>query len=200
MARSFFTWMTLTKNQNSDQYTREVVEWLENWMRTNTFSRYRKSKTVVENYTLGVKDLSTLLRVSEKTAKEARLLVSKELFQIFGEDFFTVLSEKSENSRKEIQNRLNFVESSYGIENIRTDVVLKVKTQGKEKGTKERIRVEDCAREILFLKRNTVHSLHDELNDLDLVKLNYLLEMLEGTAGEHKDKLALVNFLRGEIS
>lgn len=197
MARSFFRSLVVARQEAEQVQNSEVlsvIDWVEKWMKTTPFSTYKKKNIITDNYELSNRELSFQLGITEKSAKEVRLALSRELFQIFGSDFFQVLTSGTEEGRKETQRRINFAVSSFGVESIRKDVIIALK---KSNVAEFPANIESCESEVDFLKRNTVSSLESELSELNIGKLKYLVSLLEGNSRNYKDKVELTQTLGG---
>lgn len=200
MARSFFTSLRVEREyaeKTNNKETLLILDWIEDWMISTPFSSYKKVKTVLKNYGASNRDLALLLGVAEKTAKDARLSVSKELFGLFGSDFFHVLRDNSEQAKKDIKNRINFVRSQFGLDNLRPDLLVQIRSVPANPVVLDSIKVSDCADELRFLKVNTTSSLSEGLSKLDMQKLHFLLELIEGNRGTQSDRVRIAKFLEG---
>ena len=201
MARSFFRHLQLERTAaavSNDLAKAEVIEWIEEWMRTSNFSSYRKAGIVLANYTASVSELALLLGIREASAKGVKLDLNKDLFDRFGRDFFDLLNDQSPAGRARLAARIESIKQGPGTRTLlRPDLLQAVnRSLPIDSVSDGQVELGDCVDEIHFLRSQSVAALDAGLQELSPVRLAYLIRLLDGEVGHYVDRERLAALLR----
>ena len=184
---SFYRAMKLAKEDIASKKDKPAGElWLrvKDFMVAGNFSKYKKagqlSKSILEGYSDSY--TARVLGVEESTVRVHINNLSKELYNLFGNDFFDLLKDYSTN-KKEIERRLTGVETvQLSSRDVLPEELLILITKSPRFGTsleKNDIDLSSCHAEISFLMRHSNSKLKSELSTLSIEKLNYLLDLID---------------------
>ena len=156
------------------------------------YSSVRSAPIVVSMITGGAstKDIALRLGITESTVRDKVGSVSRELYELFGKDFFEKFKSGNADEVTICENRLYTAVNSCRSSSYYVLDELKLHTNYAPKQSYEGILYEDCKSEIAFLLKYNKPSLVDDLNKLSKQKLNYLISLLDGK-GEEEDRYAL---------
>lgn len=173
------------------------------FVESGVYSSCAKASEMVELILKGYKtqELADYFCIAYNTAKNEKRKISMELWEIFPSDFFDKLYNFKEN-RDYINSCL------YSIENfevksekfIFSEVIMKVKRLKPTDGFEviEPSDVLSFTNEIDFLKLYSKIHLEDDLNGVDIVKVKYLLDVLDSKEGNTELRSKLLKELKGE--
>lgn len=202
MAPSFFSALTSAKQRakaEDDSKRLLFLQGVDDWLKNASFSRYKKAPIILNNYEASVAELAGLLGIRERSAKEARLDLSKELYSLLGRDFFDLVSSGSPLDFTEAEKRMSLVGVGVKAESlVRMDALRRIQEEVPDiQYDDSLVNLEDCQEEIKFLLENSTSALERRLGSLSPTKLGFLLSLLDGKVGSYQDRIAFVSRLRG---
>lgn len=138
----------------------------------------------------GIKEASVRWRETED--------LGKKLYSIFGYDFFDLMKDYSSNKKQ--VDRILFVATNSG--NNRSECIVSEVSnsimfamEGKE--LLEEIDISECRAELSFFAKHSISTLQKEMSELDVRKLEYLMRVLDGTAGTINDRYNFMCLMKG---
>ena len=169
---------------------------LVDYLKAGEYTSYRKIKDLVHWSWEGYSDkfIADSLSITESTLRVNSRTVSNDLYRIFGDDFFELLTDFSSN-KKELENRLELAKKlrNKAVNYIIRDVLEKVEDIN-DPGLSS-IKTYDCKKEIDFLQKYNLEELIQSLNKLDLRKIAYLRNVLNGVSGTMEERYYLLNLM-----
>ena len=146
-----------------------------------TFTNYKKVKTLLSYWGYPDNYVSKMTGMKGGTVRVARRNLSNELYELFGYDFFEVLSIGDKKALVDGKARLDLAKSGFSAENfLYRELIMKICSQAE---VDDSIDVKSCAPEIQFLVRHSKQNVERELSRLDVNKLAYLVRMLNNETG-----------------
>lgn len=142
-------------------------------------------------------DVEKATGINSNTVRSARKKMSKQLYEKFGYDFFQVITLGGKEGLIEGAYRLDLVKRNVSCWSFFSrDLIEKLVGNDKsDKGESLSYDLENCAVEIQFLLKYSNSRIDKELSVLDGKKLAYLLQVLDGTAGNTSDRVSLARSL-----
>jgi len=183
----FFRAMLLAKEdiaRRKDKPAGETYLKVRKFIEGGSYSTYKKADILATSVLGGYSDSYTArtLDVSETTLRVHKSNLSKELYILFGDDFFDLLRNYAEN-KKELLSRLNITStfnlSSRDILPEELLVVVSNLKVGEQKLTEKDIPISSCEKEISFLVRHSLTLAKKEIYSLDTRKLLYLIDIID---------------------
>lgn len=183
----FLRAMSLAKEdiaKRKDKPAGEAYLTLKKFLEQGSYSTYKKAGLLATHVLGGYSDSYTAraLDISEATLRVHKRNISIELYNLFGEDFFELLSNYTEN-KQEILNRLSIIStfnlSSRDILPEELLVILSSLKGGCNNLTDDDVSISACEREISYLVRHSLNLAKRELESLDTDKLIYLINLLD---------------------
>lgn len=182
---------------NRDYEAAKAYTRLEKFVRGCTYTSYKHRTQLVDMLLLGYKndDISSYLGIQPQTVRyHESVNLSKPLYEIFGRDFFTLFREYATNKR-EIDRRLYLAtRSDTSRLDYCTNTVLDLvnKLDGAYEPL-ESANLGDCTKELLFIIKHSKQSIEKEFDGLDVAKVEYLLRVLDGTAGTVDERFVFIS-------
>lgn len=167
----------ISKNENLYKLCYDV----KNYVMTGTFTRYKKAKILLSYWGETDSFTSTMTGMKESTIRVTRRNLSNELYELFGYDYFNVISTGADSAIAEGRYRFNLV-----IKDISADSFLYrelINSIVAEAEYNDDIDITSCALEIDFLIRHSKNRVEKELAMLNKDKLAYLIRMLNNESG-----------------
>lgn len=162
-----------------------------------SFSSYKKAGTISRLFLDGASDpfVALTLGISESTVRVQRRNLSKELYFLFGNDFFDILKELPA-SKVAVSRRIYLVESM----NKEPEELFFVEFLSLLKGSvlsvdTSEVDIKECGKEISFLVNNSRAFIGKELSALKPENLGYLLGVIEGNRGTESDRFNLLRLI-----
>lgn len=157
-------------------------------------SSYKKSGSLCELTIQGYSDeyISNLFNISESTLRVNKRILSNDLYKLFGNDFFDLLQDYKSNE-KELLKRLHIVRNLDICPESLFPSELLVKVKSRKYTPISSVDIKECKNEISFLLKHSIQQIDNDLNELDISKVNYLLEVLSNSKGSFSDRY---NFLK----
>lgn len=184
---SFYRAMKLAKEdiaKRKDKPAGEVWLRIKDFMVRGDFSKYKKAGQLSESILNGYSNSYTArsLGVEESTVRVHVGNLSKELYVLFGNDFFELLKDYGVN-KKEVNKRLSNIENiRLSSRDVLPEELLILITNSPNFSTSIEdgdINLSSCHPEVSFLMRHSIAKLKAEISLLDANKLNYLLNLID---------------------
>lgn len=182
-----------------DRAAADVYSSVERFLKEGHYSTYRKANELstmrLSNYS--EEAMAAQLGVNVGTVRTHTRNVSKELYQLFGTNFFDMLSNYADY-RLKVDGVLYRVkhQGDMAVTYVLPDVVSAVKDQSSTSGSYS---LNDCSQEIDFLRRYSRSFMFEALKEVDLGKLMYLLDILDGNKGSPDEWNTVISFVSGEV-
>ena len=189
----------ITKSR--DVEARDVWKEVQRFLESGEYSSYKKAGSLAKLTLAGHRDsyIARELGIEETTVRIHRRNTSKELFDLYGNDFFDLLSNYGDN-KKEINLRLSNIRN-LGIrasELIPEEIIASVSSSLIE--PIDDIDIRDCVSELKYLSRYSIASMKAGLRAQDLNKINYILDVINSNTGSPSDRqYALSVLMQKEI-
>lgn len=188
--------------EKKDRAAADVYILVKDFVESGKYSRCRRASELVTMQLRGYNDKNIAERynISTETVRVERRQISNELWSIFGLDFFDRLLNYREN--KEYINKCLMGIKSFDIRLAGTvlgEVIKESKfayndfENGFERSEVSAYNSEDMQDEVDFLRRYSYAFLEEDLKRVDLGKLHYLLEVLDGNKGTFIDRAELID-------
>lgn len=160
-----------------------------------SFSSYKKAQTLVSLVLDGnpMQRVAEIMGISEKSAYNQTIIVSNELFNLFGNDFLIKLKSYKEN-KEDIDSAIHRAKEhgKGSLEYIIPEVVSLVSS---EEVVSESYDIMECSTELTFLATYSKKAIRTGFKECNKSKLRYLLNVLDGKAGTTKDWASLTDWL-----
>lgn len=171
---------------------------LEKYVLGCKYSKYKYASVLVRMLLEGrsEQDISNTLGISESTIRyHESTSLSKKLYEIFGKDFFSLMKDYKENKR-DIDRRLFLAlrSDTSRYDYCMSDVISEVKKRIVEikDNLVEDFDIRDCADELAFISKYSLSNMRKDLSNLDLHKLEYLMQILDGEKGSVDERFNFV--------
>lgn len=171
---------------------------LEKYVLGCKYSKYKYASVLVRMLLEGrsEQDISNTLGISESTIRyHESTSLSKKLYEIFGKDFFSLMKDYKENKR-DIDRRLFLAlrSDTSRYDYCMSDVISEVKKRIVEikDDLAEDFDIRDCADELAFISKYSLSNMRKDLSNLDLHKLEYLMQILDGEKGSVDERFNFV--------
>lgn len=188
--KSFFRAMLDCKAKIYDKRDRpsaDIYSTVEKFLLEGNYSSYKNANTLAELKLKGYSDgiVASQLNISDATVRVHVRNVSNELYKLFGASFPEQLADYKNNTSavNAVMYRLKFLNrksTSY----IMPDVVSLIKDST---GGHREYDLNDCSQELDFLKRYSFDFLRGAVGNVDLEKLRYLVDVMDGVSGSSED-------------
>lgn len=195
--------------RNMDLLRREIVKtknkeqgdiWLEvkDFVLSGRYSSYKQCSELVEMVLSGYNDsyIARSFNIEEGTVRIHKRNISNELYAIYGKDFFELFDNFSSN-KKQIISRVSYAKCfDKGSNDLLPDIIsAMVSTSIGVEEPLDFIDLDSCHKEISFLVRHSLSKIKEEFKGLDILKLEYLIKVLNrksGTVNDRQELLALL--------
>ena len=176
--------------KNRDKGAAKVWVSVQKFMEDGSFSTYKKAGTLCRLEMTGYSDerIAEYLNIKETTLRVHKRNISIELFNLFGEDFFDLLSDYDRNSKELIlRTKIVCIKNDDINKLIPTEITSYI--DSKAVGLKDvDYSLSSCDDEISFVLRHSVSKLKTEMDLLDMRKLKYVLGLLRSECGTVRDR------------
>lgn len=159
------------------------------------YSGYRKAGTLAELTINGYSDtyIAAKLEINEGTVRVHRREISNELFRLFGDDFLALLADYS-NNVEEVEKRTDIVRNfNVHASDLIALEILEIANSYEFEPVQ--FKLSDCQDEIRFLKTHSRKEIRNNLKNLDINKLHYLISILDNSEGTPSDRCALLSIM-----
>lgn len=154
-----------------------------------TYTRRKHATDVIYYWTKESKDVAVLTGLKDGDIRGIKTQVSKQLFEIFGRDFFDKICNGSDEDFMDCHFKFKSVTNTkdayYFFPREYIDIIREDDVSIKE------FDVKDCAEEYKFLKSFCMQNFRGKIRTLDKDKLCFLLNILEGKAGSPRDRYGM---------
>ena len=178
--RSFFYNLDKVLLDSQTNHNRRLTDFcheVKGYVLEGSFSNYKKVKTILGYWGQPDYYVSDRTGIKEGTVRQARRNLSNELYELFGYDFFEVISIGDDKALREGEYRLYLAKMGYDSNNfLYRDLVSSIRMKGR---VLDDIDVSTCKAEIQFLVRHAKQSVEREMESLNNDKLLYLIRMLD---------------------
>lgn len=203
--KSFFSMMVKTKLSIAEKRDRDAGKAflkVEKFVKECSYSTYKEAQRFVNMRLSGYSydRVAKNLGVTEETVRwRDTEVLSKKLYSLFGDDFFSLLNEYSVH-KSEVDKRIFLVNMSDKRVNdyVLSDISTLINGEMIGKLSLSDVNLSSCNKEIAFLSRHSLSTIKRELADLSIEKLAYLLDILEGYSGTLEEKYYLLGVLGEE--
>ena len=199
--RSFFRSMLDCRSviyEKRDRAAADIYSSVEKFVRDGRYSSYRKASELatmrLSNYS--EEAIAAQLSINVGTVRTHTRNVSNELYQLFGTNFLGMLSNYAEH-RREVNSVMYRVkhQGEMAISYVLPEAISVAK--GRQSTPKD-FPMSDCSREIDFLRRYSREFLSKALEEVDIDRLMYLIDILDGKRGSPMDWNYVVSMVTGE--
>lgn len=201
--RSFFRAMLECRDviySKRDRPAADVYSSVETFLKEGRYSSYRKANELsamkLSRYSEDA--IASQLGVSVSTVRTHSSNVSAELYGLFGVNFFDMLSNYAENSLKvnTVLYRIKH-QNEMAVSYVLSDALHEVKSR-KPYSAEKSFSIKDCGQELDFLRRYSRQFLSQAIKEVDMDKVMYLIDVLDGLAGTPEDWVYLVSHMTEE--
>ena len=206
--KNFFTKFNELKKSIYERRVREEAElWLklQDAILSGNFSTLKRADEFARLWLEGYNDyaVSLKLNMQESTIRQYRKQLSDELYDITGDDFFSLF--ESFNKNKEKLNKILYILShtkkngwkgSSDLIPLDTYTIFKSCVMNEESID---FSIDDCKKELSFLSRYSIQNIKKDMNKLNLERLKYVIDVLEGTKGTMDDKYLVSRCMEGDL-
>lgn len=199
--KSFFRSMNLLKKQIVSERNKEEGDiWLEvkDLMVSGSYSTYKQCKEFVTMVMSGYNDsyIARNFNIEEPTVRIHKRKISNELYSLFGKDFFDLFDNFSANKETIKARLINAKSCNITSNDLVPDIITAlVATSINAEEPLSSIDLGFCHKEISFLVRHSLKKIREEFKDLDVLKLEYLLRVLNRQTGSAKDRQEIITLL-----
>jgi hypothetical protein len=187
--KKFFTNIdVLSTTKGYDERLVGFLGELKEYIKTEYPFQYRNSFKYMPLWGKTDLEISNILGMSKNTVSSAKRLMSNELYESFGHDFFTV----AVNNLKEAKMRLIVVKNYRNVDTVLVSGFVDFISKNKNLESLD-IDIEDCNKEIEFLKKYSRTTIKRDLKELDRDKIEYLIGILENKVGSPKNRFDLIS-------
>lgn len=185
--------------EKKDRAAADVYSMIVDFLKTGRYSSYRKanelSKMILSGCTSQV--IASQLGISEATVRNHTMSVSNELYRLFGQNFFDKLANYSENKLDvdTVMYRIKHLDKT-AVSYILSDTLSAIRSQAGLYSYDYNIK--DCSNEVDFLRRYSRMFMVASMERVDVRKLSYILDILDGKCGTPEDWNSLVSILTEE--
>lgn len=200
--RSFYRSMLDCRGEiykKRDRAAADVYSSVEKFLKDGKYSTYRKANELsimrLSNYS--EEAMAAQLGVNVGTVRTHTRNVSNELYQLFGTNFFDMLSNYAEYRLKvdAVLYRVKH-QGDMAVTHVLPDVVSAVKDS--VTGTRS-FPLGECSQELDFLRRYSRSFLSEALKEVNINKLMYLIDILDGNKGSPDEWNTVISFVSGEV-
>lgn len=206
--KNFFTKFNELKKSIYERRVREEAElWLklQDAILSGNFSTLKRADEFARLWLEGYNDyaVSLKLNMQESTIRQYRKQLSDELYDITGDDFFSLF--ESFNKNKEKLNKILYILShtkkngwkgSSDLIPLDTYTIFKSCVMNEESID---FSIDDCKKELSFISRYSIQNIKKDMNKLNLERLKYVIDVLEGTKGTMDDKYLVSRCMEGDL-
>lgn len=132
----------------------------------------------------------------ESSVRVIRRNLSNELYDLFGNDFFTVLEDGDKKALDECTYRFNLVQKKERADSYIPQELIEKIIEG---GEFENFSVKECSQEIAFLVQHSIQSFQKGMEGLDKNKLLFLIRVLNKEAGTSADTFKFMSLMDGLV-
>ena len=201
--RSFFRSMLDCREAIYDKRDRpaaDVYSSVETFLKEGRYSSYRKANElcIMKLNKYSEEAIAAQLGISVSTVRTHASNVSMELYQLFGTNFFDMLSNYAEN-RSNVDTVMFRVkhQNEMAVTYVLSDVLSEVKDRVGSKGGKS-FPLEECSQELDFLRRYSKEFLSEALGELNIEKVMYLIDVMDGKKGSPEAWVYIVSQMSEE--
>lgn len=206
--KNFFTKFNELKKSIYERRVREEAElWLklQDAILSGNFSTLKRADEFARLWLEGYNDyaVSLKLNMQESTIRQYRKQLSDELYDITGDDFFSLF--ESFNKNKEKLNKILYIlthtrkngwKGSSDLIPLDTYTIFKSCVMNEESID---FSIDDCKKELSFISRYSIQNIKKDMNKLNLERLKYVIDVLEGTKGTMDDKYLVSRCMEGDL-
>lgn len=155
-----------------------------------TFTRYKKVNQILDYWGESDSYVSKMTGMKESTVRVTRRNLSKELYELFGYDFFNLVSQGTDEAIEKGRVRLSLADKNICAD---TFIYREIIDTIKRKSTgNENIDIDSCIFEIQFLMKHSKGTVEKEMSMLDMDKLAYIIKMLDNEVDTFPNIIKLV--------
>lgn len=200
--RSFFRSMLDCRAEiykKRDRAAADVYSSVEKFLKEGRYSTYRKANelSTMRLSKYNEEAMAAQLGVNVGTVRTHTRNVSNELYQLFGTNFFDMLSNYAENQLKvnAVLYRVKH-QGDMAVTYVLPEVVSVVRGCS---SVGRFYPLNECTQEMDFLRRYSRHFLSEALKEVDLGKLTFLIDILDGNRGTPDEWNTLISLVSGEV-
>lgn len=172
-------------DSNGDR--KALFERVKNFVYAGEYSSYKDIKTFLKYEYLPVEQLALKLNVKESSVRQIRKRLTVEVFSVMGEDFLRVIEFGTDRELKVALREFSFVEKSYQVRDLFFSEFVRLVTDSQyDSGV---FAIGDCKYELTLLHWLSIDKIKNLLANVDVTRLGYVLQVLDGRAGTQKDRV-----------
>lgn len=182
--RSFFYNLDSVISDSQNTHNKELYSLcydVKQFVMEGTFTNYKKVKTILGYWGEPDSYVSKMTGMKEGTVRVTRRNLSNELYEIFGYDFFNIISVGDSKAISDGRYRLDLASKNISANKYLYQEFINTVTNGSV--LDDSIDIKSCAMEIQFLIKHSRNSIEKELEMLDKDKLAFLIRMLNNESG-----------------
>lgn len=169
----------------------ELMQRLSDYVYSGDYSTYRYKEIVLQNWTLSNELLAYKIGITQGRLRAIRSQFSNEIEKRVGSDIIDNILKNTESSLLKAEKVLDTVEVDCTVANLfPTEVVKYIKERSNGDIEYE---LKDCINEVKFLKKHSMFTIKNEIADLDVNKINYLLRVLNYDTGKGLDRARVMD-------
>lgn len=178
-----------SKNKDLYSFCYEV----KNFIIEGSFTKYKKVDVLMSYWGEPDSYVSKMTGMKESTVRVTRRNLSNELYELFGYDFFTLISLGGKKDIEEGLCRLSLAKKEISAKEYLFRELIDI-IEKDAVDDSEIIDIKTCALEMQFLERHSKKAIKREMEMLDKKKLSYIIKMLNNEADTYSNIYNLIRF------
>ena len=182
-------------NDSEINRRRDLLNNLKSYILKGDYSSYSKKNIFLPNVYYGDEILAIKLDTTEASVRKIKSRFSRQLYELIGEDFLNKLKYGSKADLDELEFRLEFANSkTSSTNNFTMEFLSQVKNNALDLGTDYDI--DNCKYELALLRWLNINRITDLLSGVDLDKITYIFNVMDGVKGSYEDRLNIYKTLK----
>lgn len=190
------------KNLPDSELREEVLNTIIEFIKTSGFYKSRNFDDFVKYMELPDSKIATLMGVRETWVRTMKSRSTRAFFEILPSDIFTVIRNGNEKELRHLLKVVDVLSLSLKSSEIIPDVILDETgylDYGKIPNKKEfsSYDINDCNAEIKFLRQHSFTQVRQQLRNLDVEKIKFLLRLIDGneSSSRYVERARLIDYL-----
>lgn len=190
------------KTLPDSELRKEVLDSIIEFIKTSGFYKSRNFDDFIKYMELPDKKIATLMGVRETWVRTMKSRSTKAFFEIFPSDVFTIIRDGDE---KELSHLLKVVDllslslksSEIIPENILDETGYLDDGRLPKKKEFSSFDISDCNAEIKFLRQHSLTQVRQQLRNLDVEKIKFLLRLIDGneSSSRYVERAKIIDYL-----
>lgn len=185
---TFFYMLNKTIESSEFNHNKKLEDFcykVKDFVQDGSFTSYDRARELMSYMNESDSFTAQMMGLTAGTVKQTRYKRSIELYEIFGYDFFNVISAGDSKAIEEGERRLHLAIKSYkSTDFLYRELISTILSKGDVDSS---IDISTCAKEIQFLVKYSKQSIERDIQGLDYNKLVYLIKMLDNEEGTPLD-------------